>query len=170
MRRRRQFERHGRGEEARLGRERLDGDAEVGQAGLARSGIRAGVQARAFAGGGRKARREPGPRRLEQLDDAFRGGREGRRKDDPQVVGPGGERQDLVVRDGHDPVLVGDDDRVALRRVELDPEERLDVLERIAARSLDLREIPERQRVLQAARCRTRPEKAPLEEIAQVGE
>jgi hypothetical protein len=86
------------------------------------------------------------------------------REDDPDVVQDGRERQDLEVRDGDQPALVGDDDRVALVRVQLDREDPVRVGQRVAGRALELRQVPVRERVLEVPRRAGVEDRGALEE------
>ena len=58
-------------------------------------------------------------------------------------------------------------DRVALGRIELDRELRLDVVEDVAAGALDLGQVPERQRILEVAGSARLPDRAPVQQLAE---
>ena len=108
LHRRRELERDRRGEQARLGRDRLSRDAELGETVLPRALGRDEPLAQAA---------EPRAQELQRPLDR-RG--EHRRERDAQEVERGGQRLRVEVADGDDPRLAGDDERVSLVRVELD--------------------------------------------------
>ena len=113
---------------------------------------------------GNEAGRQTRPRCLEQLEGTFRGCADHRGQDDPQIVERGGEREDLEVGDAHESSLARDDDRVAVRRVELDVEKSLDVGERVTGGALQVWQVPKRQRVLEVPRAVRLEDRAAIEE------
>ena len=140
-----QLERNRLGQEAGFHGKTLGGEAEVGQARFGRSRQR-------HSPVGSPVQGAPSSLTVRSDEARQRGG-----EDEPEIVEGGREGQDLEVRDGDDPLLRGDDDRVALGRIELDRELRLHVVEDVAAGALDLGQVPERQRILEVAGRTRRP-------------
>ena len=138
--RRDELERDGLGEQPRLDRDRLDRDAVLAERALRERGP------------GAEALREPGQVALQQLHRALGRRRDHRGEGEPGDVERGRERLHLEVADRDHPVLGDDDERVRLRRVELDRELRPDERERVARGAVLLGDRPERERILQVAR------------------
>ncbi len=152
LHRRRELERHRRRKQARLRRDRLSCDAELGEAVLPRALGRDEPLAQTA---------EPWAQELERPLDR-RG--QHRRERDAQEVECGGQRLRVEVADGDDPRLAGDHERVALVRVQLDLELLLDEPQRVARSAVQLREAAKRQRVLQIAGGTRLPEGASAEQ------
>ena len=89
---------------------------------------------------------------LQELHQALVRGRERRSKRDAQEVERSREREDVDVGDGDDSLLLDDDERVRVRRVQLDCELGAHEFEGVPQRPEDLRETAERERVLEIAR------------------
>ncbi len=89
---------------------------------------------------------------LQKLHQALVRRRERRSECDAQEVERSRERDDIDVGDGDDPLLLDDDERVRVRRVQLDSELGAHEFEGVPQRPEDLRETAERERVLEIAR------------------
>ena len=152
--RRDEVERDGLREQPRLDRDRLDRDAVLAE--------RALRQRRPGAEALREARQVS----LQELHRPLRRRRDHRGEREPGDVERGRERLHLEVADRDHPVLGDDDERVRLRRVELDRELGADERERVARCAVLLGDRPERERVLQVARHHL----AALEQRAEAGQ
>src|SRR2546429_5252720 len=103
-------------------------------------------------GAGGEAVGQTGERLLQELHQALVRGRERRSERDAQEVGRSRERENVDVGGGDDPLLLDDDERVRVRRVQLDSELGAHEYEGVPQRPEDLRETAERERVLEIAR------------------
>ena len=79
----------------------------------------------------------------------------------------GGDAHDLIEARRTDRPVRHGDERIALRRVELDRHDRAGVLERAARGRLDRRRAAEVQRVLEVPRRTLAPQVAPAEQLAE---
>src|SRR5438046_1911332 len=102
-------------------------------------------------GAGSEAVGQTGERLLQELHQPFVSGRERRSERDAQEVERSREREDVDVGDGDDSPLLEDDERVRVRRVQLDCELGAYEFERVPQRPEDLRQTAERERVLEIA-------------------
>src|SRR4029078_11027135 len=99
--------------------------------------------------------------------DALRRRADDAGENDPEVVERRGQRQDLEVCDRDDAILVGDDERVRLRGVELDREDAVAMGERVAGGPVEARQVAERQGVLEVARGTRSEQVAAVEELPE---
>jgi hypothetical protein len=148
----RQLEGDGLRQQPRLRDDRLDRDAELGEA----------VVGDAELDG--ETLGQPGQRPLQHLHRPLGRSREHRCERDPREVERDRDGRGVEVPDRDDPrCLAGDDERVRLVRVEVDCERLEPEAKSIPRRAVQLRDAPEAERVLQVARRPGREQEAPVQ-------